>query len=171
MEKAKGVTRLFTSWLYAPHIQVTKTEVYWFTKGRYCCLVAKLCLTLCYLIDHSLSEFSVHGISQARILEWVAISFCRGSSQPRDQAYVSCIGRRRILYCWVTRKAQERKVDGLFWKILGFWRPQNILIEMPTGNLGLKVKSHKDSVMLKEKLKIQQHLCSIRHMKSTREIL
>ena len=40
---------------------------------------------------------SVHGISQARILEWVAISFSRGSSQPRDQTCISCNGRR-ILY-------------------------------------------------------------------------
>ena len=40
---------------------------------------------------------SVHGISQARILEWVVISFSRGSSQPRDQTHVSSIGRQ-ILY-------------------------------------------------------------------------
>ena len=47
---------------------------------------------------------SVHGISQAGILEWVAISFSRGSSWPRDQTHascVSCIGRQ-ILYHWVT---------------------------------------------------------------------
>ena len=37
-----------------------------------------------------------HGISQARILEWVAISFSRGSSQPRDPTQVSCIGRRTL---------------------------------------------------------------------------
>ena len=43
--------------------------------------------------------FSVHGISQARILEWVAVSFSRGSSQPRDQTHVSCISRR-VLYHW-----------------------------------------------------------------------
>ena len=46
---------------------------------------------------------SVHGISQTRILEWVAISFCRGSSQPRDRTRVSCIGRH-ILYHWATGK-------------------------------------------------------------------
>ena len=39
---------------------------------------------------------SVHGILQARVLEWVAISFSRGSSQPRDQAQVSCIAGRRF---------------------------------------------------------------------------
>ena len=47
---------------------------------------------------------SLQGIFQARILEWVAISFSRESSQPRDQNHVSCIGRR-ILYHWATRKA------------------------------------------------------------------
>ena len=47
---------------------------------------------------------SVHGILHVRILEWVAISFSRGSSQPRDQTHVSCIGRR-ILYRWASREA------------------------------------------------------------------
>ena len=45
---------------------------------------------------------SVHGISQARILEWVAISYSRGSSQPKDQifiSYVSCIGRQVLYHC------------------------------------------------------------------------
>ena len=40
---------------------------------------------------------SVHGISQARILECIAISFSRGSAQPRDQTHVSCIGRQIFL--------------------------------------------------------------------------
>ena len=40
---------------------------------------------------------SVHGISQARILEWVAISYSRGSSWPKDQTHIFCIGRW-ILY-------------------------------------------------------------------------
>ena len=46
---------------------------------------------------------SVHGISQARILEWVAISFSRWSSQLRDRTHVSCIGRQ-VLYHWATRE-------------------------------------------------------------------
>ena len=41
-------------------------------------------LTLCDPVDRNLLGFSVHGILQARILEWIAISFSRGSSQPRD---------------------------------------------------------------------------------------
>ena len=46
---------------------------------------------------------SVHGISQARILDWIAISFSRGSSQPRDWTCISCIGRQ-VLYHWATRE-------------------------------------------------------------------
>ena len=48
----------------------------------------------------SLPGFSVHGILQARILEWVAISYSKGSSQPRDQTYVCCISctGRWVLY-------------------------------------------------------------------------
>ena len=47
-------------------------------------LVAQLCPTLCDPMVYSLPGFSIHGIIQARILEWVAIPFSRGSSQPRD---------------------------------------------------------------------------------------
>ena len=47
-------------------------------------LVTQSCLTLCDLMDCSPPGSSVHGILQARILEWVAISFSRGLSQPRD---------------------------------------------------------------------------------------
>ena len=58
----------------------------------------------CDPMDCSLPRSSVHGISQARILEWVAMSSSRGSSWPRDWTWVSCIGRQ-ILYCWATREA------------------------------------------------------------------
>ena len=54
------------------------------------------CLTLCDLMDCSPPGSSIHGILQARILEWVAISSCRGSSQPENRthvSYVSCVGR------------------------------------------------------------------------------
>ena len=54
--------------------------------------VVQLCPTLCDPMDCSPPGSCVHGISQARILGWVAISFCRGSSQPRDQNWVSCTG-------------------------------------------------------------------------------
>ena len=62
------------------------------------CFVAQLCLTLCCdTMDCSLPGSSVRGILQARILEWAAISFSRGSSWPRDWTRVSCT-RRQILY-------------------------------------------------------------------------
>ena len=48
--------------------------------------VAQSCLTLCDPMD-----YTVHGILEARILEWVAFPFSRGSSQPRDQTQDSCI--------------------------------------------------------------------------------
>ena len=59
-----------------------------------CVLVAQSCLSLCDPMDCSPTGFSVHGILQARILEWVAIPFSRGSSWPRDQTLVSCIAGR-----------------------------------------------------------------------------
>ena len=59
----------------------------------------QLCPTLCYPMDCSPPGSSVHWILQATILEWVAISFSRGSSQPRDQTHVSCIGREILNHC------------------------------------------------------------------------
>ena len=59
-------------------------------------------------MDCSLPGSFVRGISQARKLEWVAIFFSGGSSQPRDQTHILCIGRR-ILYQWVAREAQTQK--------------------------------------------------------------
>ena len=65
--------------------------------------VAQSCLTLCDPMDCSLAGSSVHGIFQARVLEWIAISFSRGSSQPRDQTQVSCIAGG----CFTIRATRE----------------------------------------------------------------
>ena len=59
---------------------------------------------LCDPVDCSLPGCSIHGILQARILEWVAISFSRGSSQPRDRTQVSHIAGR-CFAPWATREA------------------------------------------------------------------
>ena len=56
--------------------------------------VAQSCLTLCNPMDSSLTDYFVHGILQARILEWVAVPFSRISSQLRDQTQVSYIAGR-----------------------------------------------------------------------------
>ena len=73
-----------------------------------CVLVAQSCRTVCGPMDYSPPGSSVHGILQTRILEWVAVSFSRGSSQPRDWTRVSCIAGRFFFFfftLWATRKA------------------------------------------------------------------
>ena len=63
-----------------------------------------LCLILCDPMDCSPPGSSVHGIFQTGILEWVAIPFSRGSSQPRDWPQFSCIAGR-FFTIWATREA------------------------------------------------------------------
>ena len=53
------------------------------------CCVSQSCLALCSPLDCSPPSSSVHGIFQARVLQWVAIPFSRGSSRPRDQTCIS----------------------------------------------------------------------------------
>ena len=67
-------------------------------------LVAQSCQTLCNPMNCSLPTSSVPGVSQARILEWVAMPSSRGSFAPRDQTQVSCIAGR-FFTVWATRKA------------------------------------------------------------------
>ena len=66
--------------------------------------VSQSCPTLCDPMDCSPPHSSIHRILQARILEWVAIPFCKGSSQPRDWTWVSCIAGR-FFTVWATREA------------------------------------------------------------------
>ena len=58
------------------------------------CLVTQLCPILCDLMDCCPPGFSIHGISQERILEWVSIYYSREFSQPRDWTWVSCLAGR-----------------------------------------------------------------------------
>ena len=74
------------------------------------CICAQSYLAPCNPVDCSPPASSVHGVSQARILEWVAISSSRGSSQSSDGiriSWVSCIGKR-ILYHYTTWKALNK---------------------------------------------------------------
>ena len=68
-------------------------------------------------MDGSLPGSSVHGISQARVLEWVAISFCRGSSRHRDWTHVSCISRL-IVHHWTTSGTQ---MAGYYLVLINHW--------------------------------------------------
>ena len=87
---------------------------------------AQSCPTLCNPMDFSLPGSSVHGILQARILEWVAIAFSRGSSQPRDWTPVSHTAGR-FFTIWTTREAllvlrcplvvlRVRRLWGILWR-------------------------------------------------------
>ena len=73
-----------------------------------CCAwsLSRLCLTLCDPMDCGPPDFSVHGILQTRILEWVAMHSSRASSQSRDQTQVSCIAGR-FFTTWATREAHS----------------------------------------------------------------
>ena len=66
--------------------------------------VAQSCLTLCKSMDCSLPGSSVHGILQARILQWVFIPFSRESSWPTDWTWISCTAGR-FFTIWATREA------------------------------------------------------------------
>ena len=90
----------------------------------FCCLVAQSCPTLCDPMDCSPPGSSVLGISQARTLEWVAISCFRGSSPPRDRTLVTCISRY-ILYCWATREAP----------LIHLWNSKRKILEIYKENL------------------------------------
>ena len=70
------------------------------------CLVAQLCLTLCNPTDSSPPGSPVHGVLQAKILEWVTISYSRWSSSPRDWTRVPCIVDR-FLTVWATMEAYQ----------------------------------------------------------------
>ena len=72
---------------------------------------AQSCLTLCNPMYCSLPGSSVHGIFQAIVLVWTAISFFSGSSWPRDGTQISCIVDRRFTI-WATREVQS--IDELY---------------------------------------------------------
>ena len=76
-------------------------------------LVAHLCLILCDPMDCSLLGSSVHEILQARILEWVATSSSRGSSQPRNQTWVSHIVGR-FFTTEPTEKSSTGQIQDIF---------------------------------------------------------
>ena len=72
--------------------------------------VAQSCPTLCDSMDCSLLGSSVHGIFQTVVLEWVAISFSRGSSQPRHRTRVYCIVDKRFYH--LSHQGSPQEVSG-----------------------------------------------------------
>ena len=86
------------------------------------CPVSQLCPTFCDPIDCSSLGSSVHGTLQERILEWVAISFYRRTSQPRNQTQVSCITGRFFTICACSFLSRKIKVILQFNRFTGLLR-------------------------------------------------
>ena len=103
-------------------------------------LVTQSCPTLCNPMDCSPPGFSVHGILQARILEWVAISFFRESFQSSDQIRVSCIAGG-FFTIWATRE------DPVYYLIL-FENHCYNYAELPIWHLGKKNNSFGTSLVV-----------------------
>ena len=100
----------------------------WLMHAWVCAKSLQLCLTLCDPMDCSPPGSSVHGVLQARILEWVAKPSSRGSSWSRDRTcifYVSCIGRREPTN--VSHALTPIRNDGTSWahgnNLEGVWNP------------------------------------------------
>ena len=89
-------------WAWASYSLLLPSLLLW-VKGESESEVAQLRLTLCDPKDCSLPGSSVHGIFQVRVLEWVAISFSKGSFQPKDRTWVSPIADR-CFTLWATRE-------------------------------------------------------------------
>ena len=98
-----GVTQSQT-WLKWLSMSSSSMEMYILVKSK--SISPSVVSNSFHSMDCSLQVSSAHGIPQASIMEWVAIPFSRGSSQPRDKIQVSCIAGR-FLTIWATREAQS----------------------------------------------------------------
>ena len=94
----------------------------------FCVLLAQSCPTLCNQMNCSPPRSSVHGILQTRILEWVAIFFSRGSSQPRNWTQVSWFAGRVFTH-WTTREALCFSYIYSYFK--GIWKACKRTHDMP----------------------------------------
>ena len=98
-----SVSSLHRNWTHV--LCITRQIIYPWTSRMSEWMKSLNCIpTLWDPIDCSLPGFSIHRIFQARVSEWFAISFSRGSSRPRDRTQVSCIAGR-CFTLWATREA------------------------------------------------------------------
>ena len=116
----KGLEQWFSSLsMHQIHLEGTGPHIcsFWFSRLEVCAKLPQLYLTLCNPVDCTLPDSSIHGILQARILQWVAIPFSMGSSPPRDQtqvSHVSCIGRCVLYhYCHLGSPRFEVGLENL----------------------------------------------------------
>ena len=104
--------------LFFSSLPLLSTTFYWVTRTKVKVLVAQSCPTLCDPMDCSPRGSSVHGILQARTLEWVAMPFSSGSLWPRDWTWVSRIVGQ-FFTIWATREAQ-RYILNIYWMLIDF---------------------------------------------------
>ena len=102
--------------------------------------VTQVCPTLCNPMDYNPPGSSIHGILQARILEWIAIPFCRRSSRPRDWTQVSCIAGR-FFTVWATRKPLGYATLSHFSHVWLCATPQTVAYQAPP-SLGFSRQEH-----------------------------
>ena len=139
LSKASQITRRIWNqtclmlWLFPLRDVVSKDGnfTWWITSiylEEFVCACVFSHLFLWDPVNYSPPGFSVHEISQARILEWVAISYSRGSSWPRVEICVFCISfiGRRILNSWVTWEALEQFVPTIFFRL---WKKGSFVFE------------------------------------------
>ena len=117
-------TQIGRSWPNLPVVAAEGRQVANLTRERKVKVkVAQSCPTLCDPMD-----YTVHGILQARILEWVDLPFSRVSSQPRDQTQVSRIARG-VFISWAAREANSQLLE----QKEGMWQISRVVLHfMPT---------------------------------------
>ena len=121
----KSLTDAFLFWksrLYQPGFCHLPAVLLWphFLTPCLCAKPPHSCPTLCDTMDCSPANSSLHGILQARILEWVSMPSSKGSSQPRDWtqvSYVSCIGRRVLYYQCHLRSTSTSDPSFVSWRL------------------------------------------------------
>ena len=127
--------------VYIPHLFISSSisfiSILQFSE--YKSLVSLLLLLSHYVVSNSWDPMdcnppgsSVHGISQARILKWVATSFSRGSSQPRDRTFISCIGR--WIFLPLSHQGSPHEFGGILFNSVG-WLSQRTKPYLPVSNI------------------------------------
>ena len=116
-----------TQWLNNEQDTCTHLEYVLYIESMKWSEVSQSCLTLCHPMDYSLLGSSVHGIFQARVLEWIAMSFSRGPSRPRNRTQVSRIAGRRFTV-WATREAliSHSRKPGSKWVTTQLWLSESL---------------------------------------------
>ena len=125
--------------------------------------VSQSCLTLCHPTDCSPPGSSVHGILQARVLEWVTIIFSRASSWPRDGTQVSGLHCRQILYHLSHQGSPKQLCSN--WKNWICWSPDPCNVTVLGGRTFWSWWGHEGGTLLMGLVLFQKEVVSLNHVK------